>query len=387
MGTLVKMKICIIQAGLSDFSGSFIKAHEELISGEKVVLSGAYPYYVHKGRTIRYFYSLHPLRKKLLKLLPHYLYHKWVTLWEECPDGIHDAIAGFFKQHKVEVILAEFGFHGACITPHAKRLGIPLIVHFHGHDAHRDLLIEPYKPAYREMFSYASKIVSVSHFMTEKLIALGAPPEKIVYNPYGPRPEFYSNLPDYSSNTILSVGRFTDIKAPAVTLCAFRRLLSLHPEVRLMMVGTGELLECCKSLARAWRIDAQVTFTGGMDHSILLPLFSNACMFVQHSVTPSYGDAEGTPNTILEAGAAALPVVSTRHAGIVDAVRNEETGILVDEYDAEGMAQAMNQLFSNRNLCEVYGTAAKQHIEREYNIERHIGILNTLIQEVRSLHK
>ena len=260
------MSICIIQAGLSNFSGSFIKAHEELISGDKVILSGAYPWYVYKGRTIRYFYSLHPLRKKLLKLLPHYLYHKWVTLWEESPDGIHDAIAGFFKQHKVAVILAEFGFHGAAITPHAKRLGIPLIVHFHGHDAHRDLLIEPFKPAYREMFAYASKIVSVSHLMTEKLIALGAPPEKIVYNPYGPRPEFYSNVPDYSSNTILAVGRFTDIKAPAVTLSAFRIVLSRHPEAQLLVVGTGELLECCKALARAWGIDAQVTFMGGMDH-------------------------------------------------------------------------------------------------------------------------
>lgn len=379
------MSICIIQAGLSNFSGSFIKAHEELISGDKVILSGSYPWYVHKGRTIRYFYSLHPLRKKLLKLLPHALYHKWVTLWEESPDGIHDAIAGFFKQHKVDVILAEFGFHGARIAPHAKRLSIPLIVHFHGHDAHRDLLIEPFKPAYREMFAYASKIVSVSHLMTDKLIALGAPPEKLVYNPYGPRPEFYSNVPDYSTNTILALGRFTDIKAPAVTLNAFRILLSNHPEARLVMVGTGELFECCKALARAWGIDAQVTFTGGMDHSKLLPLFSNACMFVQHSVTPSYGDAEGTPNTILEAGAAALPVVSTRHAGIVDAVLHEKTGLLVEEYDVEEMALAMSHLLSHRKLCETYGKAARKHIEEKYNINRHIGILNALIQQARTL--
>ena len=38
----------------------------------------------------------------------------------------------------------------------------------------------------------------------------------------------------------------------------------------------------------------------------LLPYFKDACMFIQHSVQPSYGDAEGTPNTILEASAAAL---------------------------------------------------------------------------------
>ena len=59
---------------------------------------------------------------------------------------------------------------------------------------------------------------------------------------------------------------------------------------------------------------------GALNHEEVMPLFSNARCFVQHSVVPSYGDAEGTPVAILEAQAAGLPAVATRHAGIVDAV-------------------------------------------------------------------
>lgn len=376
------MTICIIQAGTSDFSGSFIKSHEDLIKGEKVLLRGYYPNYHHNNKSLRYFYSLHPTKKKLKKLLPHFLYHKKVTKWEETFDGIHDSIAGFCKEENVDVILAEFGQNGAYITPHAKKLGIPLIVHFHGHDAHRGPYLESYRSRYPEMFEYATKIVSVSHFMTKALLELGAPEEKIVYNPYGPRHFFYDIQPNFR-NTILYVGRFTNIKAPGLLLDAFRLMVKQCPEARLVMVGMAELLESCKALAKAWKIEDKVTFTGGIPHEELIPYFQNACMFVQHSVQPSYGDAEGTPNTILEAGAAALPIVSTRHAGIVDAVIHNKTGFLVDEYDTESMARYMVKLLKNKELCKQMGAAGREHIKTNYNIERHIGILDQLIQEAR----
>ncbi len=376
------MSICIIQAGTSNFSGSFIKAHADLIKGEKVLLQGSIHSLVYKGRMIRYFYSTSPLFKKFKKLLPQVLYHKWVAQWEETFNGRLDAIAGFMKQHKVDVILAEFGHNGAEITLYAKELGLPLIVHFHGHDAHRTHFINPKLESYIAMFEYATKIVSVSNFMTNALLKMGAPKEKIVYNPYGPRPFFYNNKPNYG-NTIFYVGRFTDIKSPVLILDAFRQMAIECPEAKLVMVGMGELLENCKALSKAWKMDDKITFTGGIPHDQLMPYFENACMFVQHSVQPSYGDAEGTPNTILEAGAAALPVISTRHAGIPQAVIHEETGFLVDEYDTTGMAKYMIQLFKNKELCKTMGEAGREHIKTNYNIDRHIGILDQLIEEAR----
>ncbi len=373
---------CIIQ-GLDQFHhSSFIQAHVELLAGRKVALTEFYPNLTFKGRQIRYFYSKRPVLKKLKKLLPHWLYHRYVTLWEETYAGRHDAIAAFMRQHKVDVILAEFGIHGSNICPHARDLNIPLIVHFHGHDVHRDPLLEEFKDRYQAMFEYAFRLISVSHAMTEKLVQMGADPAKIVYNPYGPREFFYQLRPDYQK-TFIAVGRFTDIKAPYLTLMAFKQLLEVHPDAKLVMGGDGELLETCRTLARTWGIESKVSFPGALRHEQVFELLSQACCFVQHSVTPTYGDSEGTPVAILEAGAAALPVVATRHAGIADVVVHGETGFLVEERDINGMAVYMKKLLEDQNLCRTLGAAAREHVKRNYNIARHIACIDQLINEAR----
>jgi glycosyltransferase involved in cell wall biosynthesis len=222
--------------------------------------------------------------------------------------------------------------------------------------------------------------------MTDKLLKLGCPKYKIVYNPYGPQSFFYDIKPIYG-NIILNIGRFTDIKAPQLTLLAFKKALPQCKGAHLIMVGTGELLEACKSLAKVWQIQGHVTFTGGINHDQLMPYFNEACMFVQHSVQPSYGDAEGTPNTILEASAAGLPVVSTNHAGIPQAVLDKETGFLVDEYDVNGMTEAMVQLYNDKALCKQMGLAGRTHIQTNYNINRHIALLDDLIASARKQKK
>jgi len=373
---------CIIGVDKNQVIKDFIKAHVDYLSGERVCLDHWYPDYTHNGRTIRYFYSNNPVRMKLRKLLPQFLYHRWVTQHEWSEAAIQDSLAGFFRHHKVDVILAEFGTTGADICNHARALNIPLVVHFHGHDAHRRSVVEAYKERYRAMFQYAFRIVSVSHFMTEALIGLGADPARIVYNPYGPREVFYSNRSDYRS-IILAVGRFTDIKAPYITILAFKQLLEESPEAMLVMVGDEELLECCKSLAKIWGIESKVSFLGAIKHAEILPLFAQACCFVQHSVTPSYGDAEGTPVTILEAGAAGIPVVSTRHAGIKDAVIHGKTGFLVEERDVVGMKNYMRKLIEDKQLCRKMGQNAREHIRMNYNINRHIACLQELVDAAR----
>ncbi len=374
--------VCILQGSDDFWSSSFVRAHIESLKGAKVVLKGYYPDLREGTRSIRFFYSSRPVLRKLVKILPHFLYEKKVGLWAQTYDGRHDAIAGFMNRYNVDVILAEFGIHGCTMTPHAKKLGIPMVVHFHGHDAHRDPLLVDFLDRYREMFDYASSVISVSRFMSEKLIRMGCPAEKIVFNPYGPRDSFFDNQSTYG-DVLLAIGRFTDIKAPHLTVLAFQKVLQQFPHATLVMGGHGELLEACQTLALALGIDSQIQFLGPLRHEQVMPLFSKACCFVQHSVQPTYGDAEGTPVAILEAGAAGLPVVSTRHAGIRDAVIDGETGFLVDERDIDGMAEAMIRLLADKSLCRDMGERAREHIRANYNIKRHLSCIDGLIEEAR----
>ena len=378
-----ELTICILQGSNDFWSSSFVRAHIECLEGEKVVLNGYYPNLKDGTKEIRYFYSQRPFLKKLAKMLPQWFYQRHVTLWEESFDGRNDSIVGFMRQHQVDVILAEFGIHGCTMTPHAKKLGIPLVVHFHGHDAHRDPLLVEFLDRYREMFDYASSIISVSHFMTDKLVRMGADPKKIVFNPYGPRNFFFEIRSTYE-DVLLAIGRFTDIKAPHLTVLAFQKVLAVHPQATLIMGGHGELLEACQTLAIALGIEKSVQFLGALRHEQVMPLFAKACCFVQHSVQPTYGDAEGTPVAILEAGAAGLPVVSTTHAGIRDAVIDGETGFLVEERDIDGMAEAMIRVLSDKDLCRNMGERAREHICTNYNIDRHLSCIDGLIEAARS---
>jgi glycosyltransferase involved in cell wall biosynthesis len=85
-----------------------------------------------------------------------------------------------------------------------------------------------------------------------------------------------------------------------------------------------------------------------------------ADIFLQHSMVDPDGAEEGLPVAILEAMANALPVVSTRHAGIPEAVLEEETGFLVDEGDSLRMSEQILLLAKDSNLRREMGTKGWQ---------------------------
>src|SRR5205814_22337 len=88
--------------------------------------------------------------------------------------------------------------------------------------------------------------------------------------------------------------------------------------------------------------EARVRLLGFAPEQTKQRLLRECGIFVQHSMTDAEtGDEEGLPAAIQEAMANGMAVVSTRHAGIPEAVLDGETGVLVDEGDVAGMADAM----------------------------------------------
>lgn len=353
---------------------TFIKAHKERLHGNIFYLFGGdFPRYAeNEGFLIKPL----GLKKQVARRLKEKL---GGTNSDYTPN---EALTGYLYRNKIDVVLAEYGLTGAETTPVLKKAGVPLIVHFHGFDASNKAVLAAYTEKYNAMFAYASKIIAVSQVMKKMLIDIGAPEHKIVYNPYGPNEMFYNLQPDYSVNHFVSIGRFVDKKAPYFTLEAFRQLLARHPEARLTMAGEGELLDTCKNLAEYWNIAHAVAFPGAVAHQQVADLFQQSFCFLQHSITARSGDMEGTPVGILEAGAAALPVVSTRHAGIPDVVIENKTGLLVDEKDVAAMANAMTVMYENRKKTAEIGQAARKHIQNNFSIEKHIGIIQQLIDTI-----
>jgi glycosyltransferase involved in cell wall biosynthesis len=265
------------------------------------------------------------------------------------------------------------------------QVGIPLIVHFHGYDASVYSVLEDHRESYREMFRKSAAIIAVSRAMQRKLISLGAPAEKVHYNPYGINcDEFTGAEPSEAPPNFVAVGRFVEKKAPQLTLRAFAEVHHKFTEARLRMIGDGPLFDECRALARELHVETAVAFLGSQPPDVVRGELRNARCFVQHSVEAANGDCEGTPLGILEAQASGLPVVSTRHAGIPDVVVEGETGFLVAEGDVHGMANAMATLLEEPHLAGKLGASARQRIKLNFSeglsLKRLMAIIESCIR-------
>lgn len=369
-----KIKIALLSPNQNAYSETFIQAHKNLLDGRLVYYyGGALPTNLEGDGYLlenRFFKSVwreisHRVRRRLGMTV--------LSIHEE-------ALIRSFQKHKIQIVFAEYGTTGSKIVPVCKKLNLPLIVHFHGFDASVKSVLSQYKEPYKALFSYTSHIIVVSRPMERALMELGAPKEKLVYNPYGPDDKFFEVDPTYSEKALISVGRFVDKKAPYFTILAFSKALQEHPDAILYMAGDGPLLNACKNLVKFLEIENNVKFLGVISPDQYREKLSTVRAFVQHSMTADDGDMEGNPVGIMEAQAAGVAVISTKHAGIPEVVIDKETGWLVEEGDVDGMAQGMLSLLSDGQLAENFGKRGRKIIQENFLMERHIGTLNECIQ-------
>lgn len=296
----------------------------------------------------------------------------------------HKALESSFLRQNIDICYAEFGTGGTRVMAVCKKLNLPLIVNFHGYDAHEFKTLEQNSEQYKELFVVATLIVSVSHFMTESLVKLGCPRDKIRYLPCFPDPMFAQIQVNYLSNKFLAVGRFVDKKAPYLTLLAFAKAQLSCPDIELNFVGDGPLLSTCINLAKTLKV-TKVHFLGAIPHKKIIELFADSSVFLQHSIRALNGDCEGTPVAVMEASLSGLAVISTNHAGIPDVVINGKMGILVDELDVDAMADAIVKLAKEPLARKKMGTFAKSYMESNFSQTLYLNRLNGIVEEAMKM--
>lgn len=289
-------------------------------------------------------------------------------------------------QSRAQVLLANFGPCAVALQPVAEAAGIPLVAHFHGYDAHATSTVAKMAPAYRTLGAQAAAFIVVSEGMRSALVDFGIPPEKIHLARCGADPtRFTPRTHPPATPLFLGVGRFVDKKAPYLTLLAFAKARQQLPTARLIMVGSGELLETCTNLSVALKLGDSVDFPGVLPPDRIAGLLRASTAFVQHSLEPRYGplagDREGTPVAILEAMMTAVPIISTRHAGIQETVVNGRSGLLVGERDVDGMAAAMVQLGSSTDLTLAMGNHGREDALTHHTADRYLETVRNIIAD------
>lgn len=162
------------------------------------------------------------------------------------------------------------------------------------------------------------------------------------------------SIPD-DAPIITMIGRLTEQKDHNNLVSAAEIVLSQAPNVRFLIVGTGELEADLKELTKTKGIEEQVIFTGiirdipGLMKAVDIITFSSAW--------------EGLPVTLLEAMAMEKPIVSTAVGGIPSVIQDGENGLLVPPRDPVKLAQALLKVLNSLPLQEKLGTSALKSIQ------------------------
>jgi len=360
-----EINIALISSGKNTTSETFIQQHKVLLEGNVIhYYNGNPPAYNNiEGEIINY----RGIRYLLYRLFGFKFY-----------EILKIELKRSFKRNKIDILYIEYGIQAVALLGILKEIELPFIVNYHGYDISKYDVIEKYSEKYKEIFQKARAIVGVSQEMCDKFVQMGCDKDKIFYNPCSPNKLFLQLNPLMRKRQLLFVGRFTEKKLPYSLLLSFNKVKDKFPDAELVMIGDGPLFDTVKNLVNLLNVK-DVELTGALSHQQVLEYFENSYLYVQHSVQASDGDKEGTPVAIMEASLAALPVVSTRHAGIKDVIIERETGILVDEFDVASMTDAICYLLDKRDVAFKMGQKGREFIMKSYSQELHAKRLNETV--------
>lgn len=293
------------------------------------------------------------------------LRRKWFTLARRSRK-----LSRWIDQSGASLIHAHFVSDAVDVLPIARRCDLPLVVTAHGFDV-TSWHTEPgplgvlRRRRLRAVMDQAHTLVAVSEFIKQRLIALGAPEEKVVVLPIGvptaaPRP-----APRLGAPEIVFVGRLVEKKGVRDLLTAVSLIdPALRPRVNI--VGDGPLRHELQNLASELGIEA--VFHGQADPAMVRDALAKASFFVAPSKTAASGDSEGFGMVFLEAALAELPIVAYRHGGVPEAVASGLNGLLVPEGSVEELSRAIRSLIESPEDAAAMGAAGRRRVLEEFDV-------------------
>lgn len=365
-------KLAIYAPNLGAISESFIKRHmAELLPNDTVIVAGSNqpPYNGHWNVDAPQF--LLPELSPLLHLdLKAKIYKHGLNLISAKSNSnlyFNKSLEAFLVKNNVKTILGEYLDVSTTIIDLAHKLGIKLFAHAHGYDISIKLKEKFWRKEYLKLNKTAG-IITMSNYSRQLLINIGIDENLIHVIPYGVNlPPAFTKASGSSAIKCLAVGRMIPKKAPLLLLDAFRRAAEVNPMLTLDYIGSGDLYNSALQYIKEHKLDSKVNLHGAIPNKDVVGYMNGADIFIQHSITcPDTGDEEGLPVAILEAMAHYLPVISTRHAGIPEAVIDSLSGYVVEEGDTTTMADKLLAVAKSKKMREDMGQAGREIVEKKF---------------------
>jgi phosphatidylinositol alpha-1,6-mannosyltransferase len=223
-------------------------------------------------------------------------------------------------------------------------------------------------------------VVAVSAFTRSRVAALpGVRPERVLVFPNGVdsaryRPgldvsELRGRLGLRDEKVVLTLARVVERKGHDTVIRSLPEVLGVIPDVRYVIAGAADAatMRRLRTLVSELQLGDRVLFTGFVaPHETAL--FYNLCdVYAMPSrELRSKGDTEGFGITFLEANACGKPVVAGRSGGVMDAVEEGETGLLVDPNDPDAVAGALIRFLAHPGFARKIGEQGRRRVLEAY---------------------
>ncbi len=279
------------------------------------------------------------------------------------------AVEADHARSPVDVIHAQYGYPtGLAALEAGRRIGRPVVVSIQGGDGHWvGGCCDTHMRAMRAVLLHSHAVLIGSRSFTAEVVAnTGVPPGVFTVVPGGTdtcrfRPADETRLGDLGDPpTLLFHGRVDIRKGLMELLDAFAALAAARP-LRLVVSGIGPDVQAAADRVAALGLADRVRFAGYSSYDAAPAAYRLGDVFV----SPTY--SEGFSNTILEAMASGLPIVSTRSIGVVDCLEQERDALLVEPRDAAGLAAAVARLLDDAPLRRRLAGRALADVRRLYS--------------------
>jgi len=217
---------------------------------------------------------------------------------------------------------------------------------------------------------------------TVRLVPLGTDPEQ-----FRPGLDTSAVRERYGVNGgawALTVARLEPYKGVDMSLRAVAHCRRDGIDLNYLIVGSGKKRKEYQKLAAELSIADHVRFVGNVPEAELPAVFNAANVYLGVSRRDDGARVEGFGVALAEASACGLPVIAGQSGGLAEAVRDGETGLVVNPDDADSVVEALKRLLGDQLLARRLGQSGRKAIETYYNWDRVIRDLREIESQVSS---
>lgn len=268
-------------------------------------------------------------------------------------------IESLLKEHEIDVIIAQTGFASDKISGAACRAGIPYITHLRGADLREAMKVRGWGRRLAKVCNLSAHVLVVGKYMADQLVSLGVDRSKILIEPTGA--PVHNRTPSENvgaDNTFVFVGRLVPCKAVGVIIDAIGEAKRRGSTIHLNIIGDGPMRAQLEEHASDLGIDDRVHFLGERNSEEVDKFLDESGALVIHTVDHP-GGPEAFGVVVTEAMASARPVITSRCGGLIDQIIDGEQGLVIEQRDVSGLADAFIRLGGDPQLRAKMGKSAR----------------------------